>query len=159
MVGNLTFLDTQTGLYNNQYFYIRLDEEINRAQRYQYFLSIANIKFLIGDTNTKLDSTDFESRYNGLEELLPQISFLLRKHIRKVDIITRSEQLGFNLILPETSSDGAAVLCSRMKQNLEELLWEISKNRNYKVAVGVATYPLDARTDEDLLRKAAPNER
>jgi diguanylate cyclase (GGDEF)-like protein len=154
----ILFLDKKTGLYSDQYFYIRLDEEIHRAERYQHFLSIATIKFC-GDqlhTDSADSKTIDKSGLSLLERLMPQIGFLLKKHLRKVDIITRTDNPGFHLILPETPSEGASILQSRTEENLTELLWGLSKRKNYQVKVGIATYPIDARNYKELVEKAAP---
>lgn len=158
MSKEISFLDKRTGLYSDQYFNIRLDEEISRSERYQHFLSIATIKFCADQLpKDKIDSkATNKNSLSLLEKLMPQIGFLLKRHLRKVDIITRSENLGFHLILPETSSEGAAILQSRTEKNLTELLWGLSKRKNYQVRIGIATYPLDARNYKELVEKAAP---
>ncbi|MGC8669058.1 MAG: sigma-70 family RNA polymerase sigma factor [Chthonomonadales bacterium] len=89
-------VDSLTRLYNRNYFQLRLEEELNRAARYQYPLAI-----LIAE----LEGHQLLSRTLGTlrgDEVLRRAAHLIRTHVRRVDIVTRFGPQQFGLILPHT---------------------------------------------------------
>jgi hypothetical protein len=99
-----SILDPLTGLYNEDYFLKRLEEELLRAKRYRRNLSVLLMEI---DKFSKL------IEFYGLEEEGRLLNFLaqaLRRKLRRVDILAKlSKPEQFAIILPETFLSGAMV--------------------------------------------------
>ena len=109
--------DLLTNFYNHQTFHERMDEEYARAKRYDSPLSI----FLL--------DVDFFNHYtqrNGTEaadQVLLDISGILRQCSRKMDIIARFEGGTFAVILLETNQAGALLFAERIRRAINQHPW------------------------------------
>lgn len=146
----LAFTDAQTNLYNHRHFQTLLEEEILRAQRYGR--SVALIF---------LDLDDFKS-YNDTyghpagDALLRVVSEVLRSNLRSVDMAARYGGEEFVVILPETTSEQAAVLAERLRAAVEAIEPEPAAGlrRRVTVSAGVAAFPENAQNKSDLIAAA-----
>jgi len=75
--------DGLTGLYNYRYFISRLEEEVNRSQRYGNRLSLVII-----DIDDFKIYNDKYSHPTG-DALLRELARLLEEHVRAVDVVAR----------------------------------------------------------------------
>jgi diguanylate cyclase (GGDEF)-like protein/PAS domain S-box-containing protein len=149
---NLEYLatsDSLTGVFNHRYFIRALDQEIQRVRRYPGALSLA-----------MFDIDDFKS-YNDAhghlegDNLLQQVSRLLRKESRIVDIPCRYAGDQFALIMPETTTEQALVVAEKIRNGIKNL----TLKQPVTLSVGIAQYatPMDRRdltlkTDQALYR-------
>ncbi len=142
-VWNLAITDEQTGLANRRLFEQRLQEEIQRAERYNRGLTLV-----------MLDIDDFK-RYNDThghlagDRMLAQIASVLKENVRAIDLAARYGGEEFTLILPETDQNGAFIIMERVRQ-----LVESSPAVDVTVSAGIATYPRDGVTREELILSA-----
>ncbi len=110
----LSYTDEMTGLHNYRYFSMRLREEIARSKRNESSLSL-----LILDV-------DFFKNYNDTlghpagDEVLRQLSTLLKQSVRDNDIVTRYGGEEFAIILPATDKKGATILAERIRLAVEK---------------------------------------
>ena len=112
-----TVVDHITRLYNRRYFETRLDEEVSRASRHRYPISILFVT---------LDGHQQVSRAYGTiksEETLRKAAHILNKSVRKVDIVTRYDSQTFGLILPHTGEQVSNVL-ERMRGRFDAWMQE-----------------------------------
>lgn len=147
----ISITDSLTGLLNRRYFHERLLEEVERTRRHQLPVSLI-----------MLDLDDFKSfndRYGhqGGDEILRYFSHAIRKYIRAIDVPCRYGGEEFTVILPQTSKEDAGIIADRLCRGINE---KETLHRKYSaygplaVSVGLATFPEDAKTPEELIRNA-----
>ncbi|HBE72646.1 MAG TPA: GGDEF domain-containing protein [candidate division Zixibacteria bacterium] len=143
--------DGLTGLYNHRYFQDRLEEELERSQRYGQPTALMLI-----------DLDDFK-RYNDAnghiagDVLLADISKILRKTVRKVDVVARYGGEEFAVILPATKKKGALIIANRLCQKTAASRFpnqEIMPRKAMTVSIGLAVYPDDAKDKAKLIDMA-----
>jgi diguanylate cyclase (GGDEF)-like protein len=144
----IAYHDSLTGLYNQRYFREQLPHELQRALRYGHNLSVVML-----DVNRFKEVND---RYGHLmgDKLLAFLGRLIAENVRSTDIAARYGGDEFALILPETDITSA-------RATVDKLTDIIGKRRDWgggllqevtlEVAVGIATFPHDGTTEEDLL--------
>lgn len=139
--------DGLTGLRNRRAYDQILEDELTRARRYGYPLSL-----VIMDID---DFKQFNDRYGHSkgDEHLAEISRLTRSSVRDQDVVARVGGEEFGVILPHTSREGAKEFAERIRRSIEEAFkdkFDVGKT----VSLGVAEYPLDASTLQDLYEAA-----
>ncbi len=147
----MAITDRLTGLYNFGYFLERLREERLRAERYQRLLSLVILDI---DHFKKYNDSNGHPAGN---EVLKKIANILKQEAREVDIVARYGGEEMVLILPETSRRRAAELAERIRQRTAETLFDRMQSQplgKITLSAGVATFPVDAATEDDLIKKA-----
>ncbi|MEW6380103.1 MAG: response regulator [bacterium] len=147
--------DLETGVFNSQYFFERLDMEVKRAQRHEHWLSLLLCHLDCGTREIEEEAGITPPSAHEILEVLKVLS----GNIRNVDIIARYNS-GFAVILPETTMEGSATLCSRLKKNLVSA-FENNENGLHSdlkgelnIRFGAATYPLDSHLPRRLIKIA-----
>ncbi|MCB2230179.1 sensor domain-containing diguanylate cyclase [bacterium] len=146
----LTMIDELTATYNYRYFVHKLEEEKKRALRYDLPLSIIMVDI---DWFKKInDSYGHESGNVVLREL----SNVIKRCIRDVDIFCRYGGEEFAVILPQTAKMEAEHIGERIRSQVEEMIINTEKDEKLKitVSVGVSAYPENGRSHEDLVTAA-----
>lgn len=95
------YTDRLTGLRNRRFLLERLQEEVEKAHRYNYPLSC-----LILDVD-EIVAVDMELGAASLDDLLVEIAMALRSLSRNYDIIARYDSAIFVAVLPHTPLDDA----------------------------------------------------
>ena len=144
----LAQVDRLTGLHNHRYLGERLEEEFQRAERYDEPLSLLAVD---------IDELDAVNNRHGRavgDRLLEAIGRTLRRICRQVDVVTRAEADEFVVILPNTHFAGSVVLAERVWREARATVVEDGEKRvSCDVSVGVACYPnKDVASARDLLR-------
>jgi diguanylate cyclase (GGDEF)-like protein len=145
-----SILDDVSSLFNLRYFHQALDRELKLVARHKSRLSLLFIdldKFKqINDTHGHLRGT----------KVLREVGFLLRAAIRETDIAVRYGGDEFCVILPDTDTPQAKRLGERMRQLILQttFLKEEGINAELGASVGLATFPTEAPTKEDLIHLA-----
>ena len=165
----LVIKDNLTSLYNRAYFFFRLHSEIQRGKRYNRPLSL-----LIMDMD---NFKQFNDRYGHLvgDQLLRALSSVVLSNIRysagkpsyELDIPCRYGGDEFAIILPETTSDKAAIVAERLRKEINvkcghEMMAHIHAATgshplevpDVTVSVGVASFPEHASMTEALVKAA-----
>lgn len=128
--------DFLTGIYNIRYFYERLEEEFNRAKRYQ--IPLACLMFDI-DHFKKVNDT-YGHRVGDL--VLKELAQCIKKYTRKIDVFARYGGEEFIMLLPQTSLKGAANEAERLRKIIKSFKFKALQNkRGITVSVGAACYP------------------
>lgn len=107
----LSFHDKLTGLYNRAYF----EEELKRIDTGRQL----PVSLIMGDVNGLKLVNDAFGHQRG-DELLVQISRILRFCCRKEDVIARWGGDEFVIVLPRTSRGVAEQVCSRIRRVCSE---------------------------------------
>ena len=142
--------DDQTEVYNRRYMEMCLDEEIERSSRYDHPFSI-----LFLDLDHLKEINDRYGHIYG-SKVLRSVATLLRGRLRKSDKIFRFGGDEFVVTLPETESQQALVVVQRLSGALKR--HSILVRRGVRAIVtasfGLATYPFDGSSPEELIRQA-----
>jgi diguanylate cyclase (GGDEF)-like protein len=137
--------DALTTLWNQADFRRRLDEEVNRAQRYRRRLSL-----IVMDVDGLKRLNDEEGHQRG-DELLATFGRSLRAALRASDAGFRIGGDEFAVLLPETDRAEAASVAARLQ---EALLSSAMARFGATVSVGVAEFPTSGMAADDLMRAA-----
>lgn len=145
----LANLDGLTGLYNHAFFQKRLDEELERAIRYE-----RNLSLIMLDLDNFKTYNDKWGHQEG-DRLLMWFSNVLTSSTRNHDIVSRYGGEEFVIILPETSSNEGLVVAQRIVDTTKKLSSAtMGKGRNVTVSAGVASYPFNGNNKYTLLNQA-----
>ncbi len=143
-------VDDLTRLYNRRYYDNRLQEEVSRASRTGTDMSVIFVR-LEGLANLARTQGTLKR-----DEALTGTSDILRRSMRRVDILTRYDEQTFACILPFTG-ESVDVVTRRIEQNLGSWLsekgWQGLKPL-VRFGVGSAVFPRDFRQSEPLSRLA-----
>ncbi len=142
----VSFTDEVTRLYNRRFFSVRLEEEMARHRRFGHPLSVV-----------LLDLDGFKAFNDGLgrragDETLRAIAGALVKRSRSIDVICRYGGDEFAVLLVETPPAGARPYAQRMRDILAASAW--SHGQPVTASFGVASFPEDAATGDDVVRVA-----
>lgn len=149
-ISELAITDDLTGLYNSRHLHALLNEEIERVTRYGGKLSVVFI-----DLDFFKQVNDTHGHLIG-SRTLAEVGQLLRSNIRKVCKAARYGGDEFVIILPNTGKSGAMTLATRLRELFREYEFrdEDGSFFNLTASFGLATFPDDAGTKDDLIRAA-----
>lgn len=106
--------DDLTKLYRYNYFQKRLDEELERGNRYNRVFSL-----ILVDVDEFKKINDVYGHRVG-DEVLKKVASIIRSHLRKVDIAARYGGEEFGILLPETNRQNALIVAERLRKTIEE---------------------------------------
>lgn len=106
----LATVDLLTGVLNRQALLARLDEELERAARYQRPCSIVLV-----DLDHFKRVNDTHGHAAG-DRVLREIADVLRANVRTADIVGRYGGEEFMIVLPETDADAAASIAEKLRR-------------------------------------------
>jgi diguanylate cyclase (GGDEF)-like protein/PAS domain S-box-containing protein len=112
-LGDLAMTDAVTGLKNRRAYQERLDEEVERAQRYKLRLAL-----LLADIDRFKVYNDTYGHPEG-DRALKGFGKVLTEVSRRSDTVARFGGEEFCLILPNTGAEEAARLAERIRANLK----------------------------------------
>ena len=148
---SLAISDGLTGLYNYRYFQDRLREELARAERHEYPVSLVMMDI------------DHFKRFNTMyghqagDKILKHIATILRRNVRTVDLPVRYGGEELTLLLPRTDKVTAGHLAERIRSAVESVQFHPRSSRQsvrVTISAGVASYPAEATTAEELVARA-----
>jgi GGDEF domain-containing protein len=138
LMSDLIQYDQKTGIMRWKFARQQLSVEVLRSRRYKNDLSLVLLQPII--------SADLKMTDQELTNLNVQIMEVLSSGIRKdVDVPFIGKKTG--IILPETSTEGALILCSRLTDS-------VFRKVRLDLAIGIASFPKDAITDDVLITDA-----
>ncbi|HHL39918.1 MAG TPA: diguanylate cyclase [Deltaproteobacteria bacterium] len=137
----LAITDQLTTLYNHTFFYKRLDEEFDRAERYGTSFSL-----IMTDIDDFKQINDKYGHRTG-DLVLKRIAMLLKDNIRKTDIIARYGGEEFAVILPHTDLQGAMDEAERLRAVVDESsragLLPNHIEEHVTISLGIGSYPTE----------------
>jgi len=142
----VSFTDEVTRLYNRRFFSVRLEEEVARHRRFGHPLSL-----VLFDLDGFKALNDGVGRRAG-DETLRAIAGALVKRSRSIDVICRYGGDEFAVLLVETPPAGARPYVQRIRDILAASAW--SHGQPVTASFGVASFPEDAATGDDVVRAA-----
>ena len=149
-VQELTITDECTGLYNLRHFYRSLDTEIERSNRFQSLFSLIFIDL------DYFKSVNDEYGHQAGSRLLAAVSATIKSQVRNVDLVFRYGGDEFIVLLPETRKDRAIEVANRLLLKLRKTNHSLSEHirLNIRASFGVASFPDDGKTANDILQMA-----
>lgn len=141
--------DGLTGLYNHRFFHQLIDSEVARATRFGHKVSL-----LILDLDRFKELNDSHGHLVG-DQVLRQISDLIRNTCRKYDFAARYGGEEFAIISPGSDAAQAAVLAERIRERAAEAEFgSPASSVHLTLSIGIATIPGDAREKRELIELA-----
>jgi diguanylate cyclase (GGDEF)-like protein len=147
-IEKLSYTDSMTGVYNYRYFYKRLSEEILRAKRYDRELSLV----ILDIDNFKTFNDNYGHQAGDL--VLKQLSDLVTRTIRSIDVVSRYGGEEFCILMPDTGISNCEIFIERLRSQIAEFKFESEMFKNggsISVSVGGAVFPHHALTPDRLI--------
>lgn len=147
----LAITDALTGVYNRRYLFRELEREIVRAGRYERPFAL-----MLGDIDA---FKTFNDRFGHLvgDAALRHLAGLFGACIRDSDIVARYGGEEFVFLLPETGREGGLALLEKLVTRLQGNPFEPAPGippEVIRVSFGLAVFPEDGRTPEELIEAA-----
>ncbi len=145
-------IDPLTELPNARGFYMMLEQRIAECQR----MNKEPVAVVCMDIDDFKIVNDKYGHSIG-DRLLASVAGVVRRELRQMDILTRYAGDEFVAIMPMASSKMAASISERMRNAVEEQLFSVRTGTmvGLGVSLGVACFPDDGETSEELLSAAA----
>jgi two-component system cell cycle response regulator len=139
--------DKLTGLYNRRYFDHFLDFEIKRSTRQN-----ASLALLMLDIDNFKQINDSLGHLIG-DRILNKLGDIIKSIIRETDLAARYGGEEFSIVMSNTGLEEAAEIAERMRKAISACDFDIKKLPT-TVSIGIALYPLDSTSLQDLLSNA-----
>jgi diguanylate cyclase (GGDEF)-like protein len=147
----VNIIDENTGAYNRGYFLRRLGEEMARARRNQYSLSLALMRV---DSLAPPNGADSD-KVNA--EIRRQVATLTSQHLREEDIVAQYDDDVLGLLLPDITAENAKVLIEQLQKRIALTTFQSVTNGakfNLRSAVGITAYNHNGASGDELLALA-----
>lgn len=146
----LATVDGLTELYNHRYFQDTLKNQIETAKRYNQTFSMIIIDI------------DFFKKFNDTyghqagDAVLRQVAQTLKKNSRTTDFVCRYGGEEMSIILPNTTNEEAINHANRLCKAIAERRFQLNATEtgNVTISLGVATFPENAQTAQELIEYA-----
>jgi len=137
--------DALTGCLNRRALSEDLEEELERARRYNLAITI-----LLADLDRFKLINDTRGHIAG-DSVLRQVGELLRREARAVDIVARYGGEEFVVVMPETALQGAVIFAERLRRRVmhHDFADPGEDPVNVTVSIGLASFPDDRISSAD----------
>jgi diguanylate cyclase (GGDEF)-like protein len=148
-VEEMSRFDGLTGLYRRYYFETRLAEEIVRIRRYSGVFSVSLI-----DIDYFKKCNDTYGHQVG-DQILQRLGKILKENLYETDIIARYGGEEFVILFPRAEPEGVKRKMENLREKIaaEDFILDWGKLK-ITVSIGLAHYPRDGPTAEEILRAA-----
>lgn len=146
----LATTDGLTGLYNHRYFQEQMTSALEHAKRYETEFSL-----IIIDIDYFKKFNDSFGHQCG-DRVLRAVAQTLKKNVRATDIVCRYGGEEMSIILPNISHKDAVFTAQKLCKTVseQEVRTNSDKTTNVTISLGVATFPKDAETVQDMIKSA-----
>lgn len=146
---NNFIVDELSTLKTSHFFLNRLEQEIERGDRYDTNLSVLVLEI------ENLKSIKKEYGDSAELEAVRKLAQLIKNCFRMVDIACRFENNQFGIIYPNTSMQGAMTAVERFDQLVEDPFLTIGETEvPITVNGGLSSYPEDGEKSKTLIKQA-----
>lgn len=143
------YKDDLTGLYNQKFLTMALENEVYRAQRDNGKFSV-----LFMDIDYFKSINDSSGHLVGSRVLL-EIGQIMKKSLRKSDYAFRYGGDEYVVILPKANVEGAKIAAERIRKLVEATHFKIDNQLiQLTLSIGISTYPDHAKTHKDIIKMA-----
>jgi diguanylate cyclase (GGDEF)-like protein len=149
-IEQLAIKDGLTNLYLKRYFLDRMSEEIARQLRHKTQLS-----FLMIDLDKFKEYNDRFGHVAG-DIVLKTMGFILTDFFKSPgDLVCRYGGEEFSVLLPDCSKLKALELAEQLRGRIEKQPILLRRQKTHiTISAGIATFPKDAQSKEELISKA-----
>jgi len=143
--------DGLTELYNHRYFHQLLETEVSRAERYT-----RNVNLIMLDIDYFKQYNDAHGHPAG-DMALRKLSHVLKRCVRACDYVARYGGEEFAIIVPEIDVASARGMAERIRRLVDETEFEgeeVMPLGRLTVSLGVAAFPINAASKEELVERA-----
>jgi len=147
----LSNTDWLTKLCNYGRFQQSLSFEIEKTKREDGRLSLVMV-----DVDNFKNYNDTLGHMKG-DEALKAIAAALGEKSRKFDMVARYGGEEFAIVMPGTSKENARLFAERLRSEVEKIFADevdIQPNKRLTISCGIASYPEDADSKEDLIMRS-----
>ena len=146
----LTIIDGLTDIHNKRYFLEFLDRELARSSRHDRPLTLMMIDI------DRFKAINEDLGHLGGDFTLRELAARIKRNIRKEELFARYGGEEFAIVLPETTTEGALVLGSRLLKAVSSAPFQFEdKTFPVTISAGLATTSGDkSATTIDLIRQA-----
>ncbi|MFA5059026.1 MAG: diguanylate cyclase [Candidatus Omnitrophota bacterium] len=151
LVVHKSHTDSLTSLWNHGFFQDTLVLEIEKARQ-----NNAHVGIVIIDVDNFKKLNDTWGHQNG-DVVLTELAKILKDSSRENDYMCRYGGEEFSIILTQTNREQAYFIAERLRERIAQYNFPKFSSENFlklTVSVGVAAFPEDAHTKEDLVMKA-----
>ena len=144
-------VDPKTGLFNARHFAAALNEELQRAERFERPLSL-----VMADLDLLRDINNTYGHLAG-DAVLQGIAEVFRSQLRQYDVPARFGGEEFAILLPETPPDQALEIAERIRRTVAARTFDVetsSEPIRATVSIGVAAFPRDGADANELIHQA-----
>jgi diguanylate cyclase (GGDEF)-like protein len=144
-IAEIAITDGLTRLFDVSTFRVKLETEIRRYRRYGSEVSVLMI-----DIDDFKKFNDTHGHPQG-DRVLADVSALIEKTTRDLDICARYGGEEFSVILPQTDRRAALMIAERIRRRIEK---KYKKTSGVTVSIGCAMCPEDGKSAKVLVKKA-----
>jgi diguanylate cyclase (GGDEF)-like protein len=146
--------DPLTGLPNARAFYMSLEQRVAECQR----LNREPVSILSMDLDDFKKVNDSYGHAVG-DRMLASVAEVIRKQFRQMDVLARYAGDEFVAIMPMASAETAVIVAERIRTAVESHEFAVRTGRTVRVgiSIGIACFPKDGETAEELLTSADRN--
>jgi diguanylate cyclase (GGDEF)-like protein len=147
---DVAYVDSLTDLYNGRYLDLVLEKRIAEAEGLGTPFSV-----LFLDLDYFKDINDSHGHLTGGKVLI-EVSRILQANVRSEDTVIRYGGDEFTVVLANTDDVGAREVAERIRKSIKDhvFLGREGKFIRLTASIGIATYPNDARSRDDLIEQA-----
>ncbi len=146
-VKQLAYLDGLTGIFNRRCFELRIEEELERARRFDSGMAVIMVDI---DQFKRLND---EFGHLLGDEVLRQVSSIFSQQLRKIDVVCRYGGEEFAILLSQTTHQHALGVAEKLRRIIDT--WQFpGVPRSVTISAGVATCPEHGTTRDDLVKAA-----
>jgi len=147
---NNSTADALTGLLNKRSLLQSLEPQVSRSRRYSNPLTL--IVMQVGNFEVHSDAVK-----PAIDQVLTAVSFYLRDQMRWVDLVGRTADNEFTLILPETRLNDANTLVEKINSRLSKLSLPETPDVTISVHAKFGVAEWEKGNDTNLLLRKAHN--
>jgi len=146
--------DTLTDLPNARSFHHALEQRIAECQR----LNREPLSVISMDLDDFKAINDAHGHPIG-DRLLANVAAIIKKQFRQMDVLARYAGDEFVAIMPMASGEVAAMVAERIRAAVESSEFTLRTGRTTRIgiSIGIACFPGDGETSEELLSRAGRN--
>lgn len=149
MFEHLSETDDMTGLLNKRAYNKLSTREIMKAVRYSHPFTV----MMIDADNLKVINDEYGHDLG--DKLIRTLADTIKHNLRETDILARYGGDEFIVFLPETDAERARDVGERIHDAVGNVKFAVyKKTLPLSVSIGLASYPVDSNTPEDILERA-----